>query len=627
MLAAPPGDVRLLFDDDVRPAGGAAAVDAKGRSVLAGPERRLAGNPRAIVVPLRSGLARGAYTVRWRVVSDDGHLISGVLAFAVGAGSPKPIPTLSAGGGVAASSVVLRLVFLAGVLLAGGGALAGRVLLEPGRRRVETATVGVGLALVAGGAFGLRAIEPVADATRFGRVLEVAAIVALVGLAAALASIRARRLALVSTLLGLLELAAPTLAGHALDPRRFRALIALADFAHVLGAAFWIAGIALLAVTGSVRARSRFAPLALGAVALLGLASIPRAIAALDSFGDLVHTGYGRAILVKTGIVAVALAVAAANRTRLSRLGLGAELTLLAGVVAAVAVLTELRPPAPAPASAARVVRARPAPPPADAVVLAAQDDDVAVGLAASPRGDRIAVRVTALGPDGLGLNGFRVRIAGSRASACGPGCYAATVPLPAPPRRVGVALSGGGRRPATLVFTLPARWPPPSASKLVARVGRVYRSLRTLVIHERLASSRRNVVVTTYRVEAPDRLAYRIVRGPQAVIIGGVRWDRLPGGKWQRSQTEPLDEPEPFWGTDPVRNARLLGTGRIGGRPVWIASFFDPRLPAWFELFVDPASSRLLALHMTAQAHFMRHRYSRFDAPLHVVPPPAGKR
>src|SRR5581483_222633 len=66
VLATPPGDVRLLFDDDVRPAGGAAAVDAKGRSVLAGPERRLAGNPRAIVVPLRSGLARGAYTVRRR---------------------------------------------------------------------------------------------------------------------------------------------------------------------------------------------------------------------------------------------------------------------------------------------------------------------------------------------------------------------------------------------------------------------------------------------------------------------------------------------------------------------------------------------------------------------------------
>jgi hypothetical protein len=145
---------------------------------------------------------------------------------------------------------------------------------------------------------------------------------------------------------------------------------------------------------------------------------------------------------------------------------------------------------------------------------------------------------------------------------------------------------------------------------------------LRTLVIHERLASNARNLVVTTYRVQAPNRLAYRIVKGPQAVIIGNKRWDRLPSGNWKRSEQEPLTQPEPFWGSDPVRNARLLGTARDEGRPVWVASFYDPRLPAWFELRVDRRTSRLLALRMTAQAHFMRHRYTGFDAPLEIVPP-----
>ena len=62
--------------------------------------------------------------------------------------------------------------------------------------------------------------------------------------------------------------------------------------------------------------------------------------------------------------------------------------------------------------------------------------------------------------------------------------------------------------------------------------------------------------------------------------------------------------------------------TGRVGGRPVEIASFYDPALPAWFELSIDPRTGRLLALQMTAQAHFMRHRYSGFDAPLQIVPP-----
>jgi hypothetical protein len=227
-------------------------------------------------------------------------------------------------------------------------------------------------------------------------------------------------------------------------------------------------------------------------------------------------------------------------------------------------------------------------------------------------------VRVTALGPEGLGVDRLHVRVGRTDPSPCGPGCYAAVVLLPAPPRRIPVVVAG-----RTLVFTLPARWPAPSARALVARADRVFRDLRTLVIHERLASSARNIVVTTYRVQAPNRLTYEILGGPQAVIIGGTRWDRLPGGHWERSEQEPLTQPEPFWGSDPMRNVRLLGTGRVGGRPVWIASFYDPRLPAWFELWIDRRSARLLALRMTAQAHFMRHRYTGFDRPLRIVPPP----
>jgi copper transport protein len=622
VLATPPADVRLLFDDAVRPAGGDRAVDSRGRSVLAGPARRLGGNDRAIVIPLRPGLPRGAYTVRWRVVSDDGHVIEGVLAFGVGTGLRNPVPILSAGGGPSVASVVLRILFLAGVLLAGGAALSGRILLEPARRPVETAAVAGGLLLLAGGGFGLLALEPAADATRFGRVTESAAIVALVGAAAALASIAVRPLSHAVSALGVVELAAPTLSGHALDPRRLRALVALADFAHVAAASFWIGGLVLFVLGRSPRARARFPSLAVVAVALVGAAAIPRAIAAFPSLDDVVDTGYGRALLVKTGLLAAVLALAWLNRRRLARLGLAAELALLATVVGAAAVLTDLRPPARASAAAAAATPRRPSPPPADALVLAAEDDDVAVGLAASPRGRRVAVRVTALGPDGKGVDGFRVRVAGMAASPCGGGCYSAVVALPAPPRRIAVSLTGLGRRPATIPFTLPARWPAPPARALVARADRVYRSLRTLVIHERLASSARNAVVTTYEVQAPDRLSYRIAGGPQAVVIGGTRWDRLPGGRWVRSAQDPIAQPEPFWGSDPVRNARLLGTGRVGGRPVWIASFYDPRLPAWFELSIDRSTTRILALRMTAQAHFMRHRYTGFDAPLEIVPP-----
>jgi putative copper export protein len=595
----------LLFDDQIRPAGGTLAVDSHGRSVLAGKPHKQ--SSRVLVVPLRSGLARGSYTVRWRIVSDDGHLISGVLAFAVGVGSPRPDPTLSAGGGgPSASSVLLRLLFLTGVLVAGGAALTGRALGAP---RLETLVVGSGLALVAAGGFGLLALEPAADATRFGRVTEAAAIAGAVGAATALGSLAVPELAVAATALGVGVLATPTLAGHALDPRHLRALIALADFVHVAAAAVWIGGLVLLALGNSPRARRRFPWIAAGAVGVLGAAAIARAIAAFPSFASLVHTGYGQAVLVKTGLAAAVLALGWSSRRRLARLGFFAELALLAGIVAAVAVLTDLRPPLRT--GAAVAAPAPPAPPPPDALVLGSEDDDVAIALAASPRGSRLAARVTALGPEGKGVDGLDVSIAGVDAKPCGPGCYAAGIALPSPPRRIPVRVNG-----RTLVFTLPARWPAPAAGAVVRRIDRTFRSLRTLVIHERLASSSRNVVITTYRVQAPNRLAYKIRNGPQAVIIGGTRWDRLPGGRWQRSQLESLREPEPFWGSDPMRNARLLSRGR--------ASFYDPRLPAWFELTFDPKTGRLLRLKMTATAHFMRHRYSDFDAPLRVVAPSA---
>ena len=623
MLASPPQDVKLLFDDEIRPAGGDRVVDAQGRSVLAGPAHRLAGNDRALVLPLRAGLVRGAYTVRWRVVSNDGHLVTGVLAFAVGAGSPRPVPTLSADGGVSTASVVFRFLFIAGVLVAGGAALTGRVLLEPGRRRLETAVAGIGLVLTAVGGLGLLALEPAVDATRFGRVTETAAIVALVGAAAALVSLAVPATAVVASVAAALELAAPTLAGHALDPRDYRPLIALADFVHVAAAAVWIGGLVLLVTSRSARARRRFPTIAIGAVLVLGAASIPRAIAAFPTLASVVHTSYGQTLLVKTGVLVAVLAVAWANRHRIARVGLGAELALLAGLVVAIAVLTELPPP-PRAAASARAAPAVPRPPPADAVVLGGEDDDVAVGLAASPRGRNVAVRVTALGQDGKGIDGLTVRIAGSDARPCGPGCYAATIPLPPPPRTVAVALSGAGAKPATVRFVLPRRWPAPVATALVTRADRVFRSLGTLVIHERLASNARNAISTVYRVAAPDKLAYSIANGPKAVVIGGTRWDKLPGGKWERSQTERIGQPEPFWGPDRRTNAHLLGTGTVDGRPVRIASFYDPHLPAWFVLSIEPRTGRLLALHMTAQAHFMQHRYTGFDEPLRIVPPTA---
>ena len=70
VLAHAPGEIRLTFDDSVRPARGNEAVsNATGRSVLAGPARIDPRNPRVVVLPLVKGLGAGDYTARWRIVS------------------------------------------------------------------------------------------------------------------------------------------------------------------------------------------------------------------------------------------------------------------------------------------------------------------------------------------------------------------------------------------------------------------------------------------------------------------------------------------------------------------------------------------------------------------------------
>ena len=96
-LATPPSAVRVFFDDAIRPGPGVEAVRNGGGSVLARPAFAAHGNRRELVVPLRRGLAAGDYSVRWSVISDDGHNERGVTAFAVGAGAARPQATLKIG--------------------------------------------------------------------------------------------------------------------------------------------------------------------------------------------------------------------------------------------------------------------------------------------------------------------------------------------------------------------------------------------------------------------------------------------------------------------------------------------------------------------------------------------------
>ena len=227
---------------------------------------------------------------------------------------------LSAGGGTSIASVLLRFLFLAGVLVAGGAALTGRVLLEPGRRRLETAVVGAGLVLVAAG--GLRpagdragrrrdAVRP-GDRDRGDR-----------------RSGRRRGRARVDRGPDCSPSSPP---GRRARPRRADA--GRATRSTPAPPARWSrsptsstsrlrrsgsAGCRCSCSSGSPRARRRFPPIALGAVAVLGGGVDPPRDRRVPVARLGRHTGYGQTVLVKTGVLVAVLAVAWVNRHRIAR--------------------------------------------------------------------------------------------------------------------------------------------------------------------------------------------------------------------------------------------------------------------------------------------------------------------
>ena len=650
VLARAPARVTVRFDEAVRVLGGTVVVrNSDRRSVVAGKPRA---SGRTVTIPLRR-LADGDYTVRWSVLSDDGHTVEGVFAFAVGAGRAPPTTALTAqGSGPTVKTVLSRWLFLAGLLVAAGVALFLPLAWWPALRAagIGGATEGTLWGLAFGGfllAFlGASELVPhhAGAATRFSIMVEIGGVIAIVG--ATLSAIAAveRRVAWLALLAGVALLPVPSIAGHALDPGQIRPLNVVADVLHVAAAAVWIGGLLSLAVAlprasrrlePAQRARftavlvSRLSAIALVSVALLAATGLVRVLSELSAISQLWTSGYGRALLVKTGLLAVLVGIGWLNRSRLvprgSRTGgrvalrrnAVVELALLAGIVTAVAFLTDLAPGRQLALAVARPAVAPPQPiqpPPTGAAVLAGQSNDRAVGLAILPGRQ---VQATVLGPDNRGVDRLSVSFHGQGRTIagrpCGPGCYRAVRSLSG--KRITVSL---GRGPS-VTFVLPTR--PRPASGLVARARAAFDSLRSLVIHEHLASSPTAQISALWQIERPNRLTYVTSDGASAVVIGARRWDRNGRGPWQPSAQTPLQLPAATW--SPVwRNANALGWTKVGGRRARLLSFFDPVLPAWFEVAVDPRSALPLRLQMIAAAHFMHHRYTNFNRPLRIVPP-----
>lgn len=266
---------------------------------------------------------------------------------------------------------------------------------------------------------------------------------------------------------------------------------------------------------------------------------------------------------------------------------------------------------------------ARPSPPP-NATVYARRLGNDVLALAVVPRGaNGLTVQASVVGRQGNGIDAKRIAftVAGRRKSAspCGSGCYRASFSPGIAPRAVDVTV-GDAAKP-TWHVRLPSAWPPKNGDALVRRAAHVWRTLHSMSFRERLAGGNEAPVISTWRLQAPDRVAYQVAGGWSAVIIGTNRWDRAPGARrWQRSTASRLRQPVPPWvkSTD----AHILRQVTYEGRRAVQVSFYDFASNAWFRLTVEASTGRTLEAWMVTNAHFMLDVFRAFDSTRTVLPP-----
>jgi copper transport protein len=383
-LDAPPRVVLLRFDQTIELLPKAIVVLGPDGKNVAG-EARLLG--RSLVAPV-ARLPRGPYTIRWRAMSSDGHVVSGVYTFGVGVPAPPVSEAVGAQGPSTEEHLVRWLYFVALALLVGGLGFTLLLRLPASRRFYAVTAIGaVGVLEVGIVAFLLRAedalqlpfvnflygdLSPIAGGTRFGAAFTAMelgfALVAALLFLAWLTDTRA--LLWAAFALGLGFASGLSLSGHSAADAGSSWLSELADWVHLSAAMLWVGGLVQLVAVVWPRSPElrrtaflRFSRLATVLVALLLAAGTYLSILRLPHVRDLWQTGYGQVLLVKLGLVAVALAWGAAHRFlavpriaragvtgRLARSMLGESAVAMAVLLAA-AVLVDSKPPPRPPAA------------------------------------------------------------------------------------------------------------------------------------------------------------------------------------------------------------------------------------------------------------------------------------
>jgi copper transport protein len=344
---------------------------------------------RVVLVPVGE-LSRGVYTVRWHVLSSDGHTVSGLYTFGVRVAAPPPTEAYGASGPTRAEDAVRWLYFISLSLVVGGLGFALIVLrgmpAAVASRLYKLVALGIVATLEVGIlAFILRAedalqlpfeklmyadLSPIAAGTRLGAAFMAMTMgFVLVAIFVYFAWLLERAVLLwPAFLLAAAFASGLSLSGHQAADAGASWATELADWVHLSAALLWVGGLVVLALCVWPLARElrrdafrRFSRLATVSVAALLGAGIYLSVVRLPALSDLWTEGYGRVLLVKIGLVASALLWGAFHNVvgvralagdesshwsgRLGRTLVG-EASVAMGILLLAAILVNSKPPA-----------------------------------------------------------------------------------------------------------------------------------------------------------------------------------------------------------------------------------------------------------------------------------------
>lgn len=656
-----PQQILLTFSEPVDPVGpGIVVIGPNGSRLPIGELSHVSTDRTTLRASLPASLPSGTFLVRYSVLGQDGHLVTGRYSFSLGRVTTTPQDS------VIVDWLPVLSVFARGVQLLGLSLLVGALVLWisiPGKhvhRDVvpalgwaaqlgSLAAVGAGLSWLLSAAltnstpFAPEALRA-AFTTRSGAWWITSTVVASLGYLSSFPQVRASVRPALWILVATILIVTRAIVSHAqLAPYPLASVVIsafhTASAAAVLGSLILLPRFLVSTSGGNVEKPvftrqlwRRMTPVLAVAFEIAVLSGAYTLWVNVPDPPALLDSAYGRTLLMKLFLVAflglttvsVAWQWSAGRLTlRVHRwtVGLGIAVLLTATI------LGNLTPP--------RVIATRPAAQ-AGTLTLAQHAGPFLVTLQLDPGlpgPNRLTVRLR--GPDGRVVDDATVSLELDDGS--GPRLvplerkteiYRGSMVLGPGQWTIAVFVRGAdGNTPPPAEFRLPV--PIPDGRVVLIMADQAMNRLRTAQERTSLTSGG-PTVETEIRYQAPDRARY-IVRVPgreetETVIVGGLRYDRRGNDAWTSSPwpgQEPFRWPNFRYSVD-ASEVRILGIAPVDGVQCYDIAFWDPTSDTHYRLWVGVSDYLIRRYEMMAPGHYMVGEFDRFDDPTIVIDAPA---